>query len=206
MQTAPACLPQFKHIKRYWDQPRGMYVAKIMPGEFYVTKHHELISTLLGSCVAVCMRDAVNGVGGMNHFKLPTPKVGTTAGDDANYGLYAMEVLINGILKAGGKRQHLECRVFGGGNVLKSVDFNIGQKNIEFVKQFLHKEKIAIKGMDVGHESAQQIYYHPNSGNAFSLVSDSSRVEDLKRSEQEYLAKISHDAQKSSVIFLDDTP
>ena len=196
----------FSHIKRYWDSPRGVYIAKILPGEFYVTREHEMISTLLGSCIAVCLRDPVYGVGGMNHFKLPAPQGTQQDAQDANYGLYAMELLINAILKAGGKRQHLEARVYGGGNVLKAIDNNIGQKNIDFVMAFLRKEKIHVASKDVGHDAAQQIYFHPISGNVFSVVGQGTDIAEIKRLEKEYYDKIAREMEGRNIIFLDDKP
>lgn len=191
-------LPQFKHIKRYWDPSRKIYVAQICPGEVYVTKQHELISTLLGSCIAVCMRDASGKIGGMNHFKLPHGNPKNPA--DANYGIYAMELLINEILKNGGQRARLECEVFGGGNVIAGLNSSIGDKNLEFVIAFLRQEKIPIKRKDTGKSGAQQVYYHPLSGNTFSLEKKDMSQAALKQAEERYLKKVNAEMEDDSGI------
>jgi len=100
-------LPGFKHINRYWDKTHDSYAAKILPGEYYVTIHDELIVTVLGSCVSACIRDKIFGIGGMNHFMLPVSKGEdissfNTTGESARYGNFAMEQMINDILKNGG--------------------------------------------------------------------------------------------------------
>src|SRR5690606_35591093 len=130
-------LPGFEHISRYWDDQHGCVSAKILPGEFYVTRHDELLVTVLGSCVTACIRDRETGVGGMNHFML------AEGGDDlvgpsARYGVYAMEILINHLLKNGARRQNLEAKVFGGGRVLSSLaGAMIGERNADFVIKYL---------------------------------------------------------------------
>lgn len=180
---------------------RKINVVKILPGELYVTSTHELISTLLGSCVAVCMRDRVNKVGGMNHFKLPLPEKSKNISGDTNYGIYAMELLINKILKAGGVRKNLECHVFGGGNVVPSIQKNIGGQNLMFVRDFLQKEKIGILSEDVGHGSAQNVFYHVLTGNTFAIVGENSSVAELKTLELAYMAKVEKDLGEGGIIY-----
>lgn len=194
-------LPQFEHIRRHWDAARKINVATIFPGEVYVTKSHELITTLLGSCIAVCMRDRMNGVGGMNHFKLPKPDKNVDPSQSANYGIFAMELLINEILKNGGKRQNLECSVYGGGSVINSIRTDIGGKNTDFVIRFLKEERIPVLSRDVGHKFAQNVYYHPLSGNINSVVKEGQAPADLKKAEQAYLDKIDKEMAASSIIY-----
>ncbi len=196
-------LPQFKHIKRYWDKAREIPVALINPGEVYVTKQHELISTLLGSCIAVCMRDKISKTGGMNHFKLPAVSVHKAAVIDTNYGQYAMELLINEILKNGGKKPNLECKVYGGGNVIASMTNPIGTKNIQFALDYLQEERIPILHQETGFDCAQQVYYHPLSGNAFSVAKSKISPEELKKAEEQYLDNVNTDATKQGAIFFD---
>src|SRR5919107_5888469 len=104
----------------YYDRTFDCDAAKILPGEYYYTCKDMLIVTVLGSCVAACIRDRVSGIGGMNHFMLPdggdsdNPLISASA----RYGTFAMEVLINELLKNGARRENLEAKVFGGGNVL----------------------------------------------------------------------------------------
>ena len=165
----PVALPGFSHIKRYWDKHTGMYTAKILPGQFYVTRNNEAITTVLGSCISACIRDPVKGIGGMNHFMLPDE--GGKSVDDfslsdaARYGNYAMEMMINEILKNGGKRHNLEAKIFGGGKIIKSMT-NIGERNIEFAMQYLRTEKIEIIASDVGNYYPRKVQYIPSSGKA----------------------------------------
>lgn len=144
----------------------------IQPGEYYVTKKDEVIATVLGSCISVCLRDSKAGVGGMNHFMLP----GDFRIEDifnsqsARYGMYAMELLLGEIIKLGGGREHLSAKVFGGGHVLASVAKNTGsvpQSNIEFVKAFLSMEGIPVLSSDVGGVHGRKILFVPKSGQVF---------------------------------------
>src|SRR5215471_8826261 len=109
--TPPRPLPGFEHISRYWDPVHHTYAAKLLPGEYYVTVEDEMIVTVLGSCVSACIRDPIRGIGGMNHFMLPASQQNVAdkwqygrMDEAARYGNYAMELLINTILKHGGNR------------------------------------------------------------------------------------------------------
>ncbi len=138
--TRPDVSMGFAWQSRAWDQQLGCWAARIQPGEFYITSHHEAITTVLGSCISACIRDPQLGIGGMNHFMLPED---TTAGksswlDNATglatrYGSYAMEALINALLKMGANRSRLEVKLFGGGHVL-NAGIAVGERNIEFAR------------------------------------------------------------------------
>lgn len=166
-------LPGFAHIKRYWDKARQCPAAKILPGEYYVTVHDELITTVLGSCVSACIRDRRLGIGGMNHFMLPlSGESGCWAGDCGDllstatrYGNYAMEHMINEILKHGGQKRNLEAKVFGGGRIMKDLS-NVGAKNIRFVKEYLETEGIPLLSDDVGDIHPRKVIYFPRTGRA----------------------------------------
>jgi chemotaxis protein CheD len=168
----PPLLPGFEHIRRYWDNLHQVHAAKILPGEYYVTAQNEVIVTVLGSCVSVCIRDRIFGIGGMNHFMLPvgseeqlmTNKNITSA---ARYGNYAMEQLINEILKNGGKRQNLEVKVFGGGRVLQHMQsIDIGRRNIEFIKDYINTEQLTLLAEDLGDVFPRKVMYFPLTGRA----------------------------------------
>jgi chemotaxis protein CheD len=166
----PPALPQFEHIRRSWDAQEGLPVAKILPGEYYVTRHDEMIFTVLGSCVSACVRERKLGVGGMNHFMLPLDRSnGTSAwgGGDVSsatrYGNVAMERLINDILKLGGKRENLEFKVVGGGKVL-DMAMDVGGRNADFVRGYLKTEGFLISGEDLGDRYARKLYYSPATG------------------------------------------
>jgi chemotaxis protein CheD len=151
----------------YYDRNFDCDAAKILPGEYYFTQKDMMIVTVLGSCVSACIRDRITGVGGMNHFMLPD-----TGGEDDNpisasmrYGTYAMEILINDVLKAGAKRENLEAKVFGGGNVLRGfVAINVGERNAQFVKKYLAAEKIPIVAEDLVDIYPRKVYFFPRTG------------------------------------------
>lgn len=163
----PTCLPDFEHINRYWDRNNQVWAAKILPGEYYVSHNkNEVISTTLGSCVSACIRDKVFGIGGMNHFMLPLK--GQHGSDDwmdsaARYGNYAMEHLINDILKAGGSRKNLEVKLTGGGKIVANMS-DVGERNIEFALEYLKTENLNILSKDLGDVYPRKVLYFPDSG------------------------------------------
>src|SRR5262249_581254 len=155
-QTLPRVLPGFEHINRYWDPAHRAYAAKLLPGEYYVTVADEIIVTVLGSCVSACIRDPIRCIGGVRPFLLPpSPRGGGGRGQHrcmdagARYGNYAMELLINTILKHGGNRAHLEVKIVGGGRILTHMT-DIGQHNITFVRAYLRTEGLQVMAEDVG--------------------------------------------------------
>ncbi len=163
----PKSLSGFESIDKYWDGIQGTYAAKILPGEFYVTAHlEEMVVTVLGSCVSACIRDPETGIGGMNHFMLPQEKNagGRTAGNAERYGLHAMESLINAIASRGNKdRGALEVKLSGGGKVLK-MGLDIGQQNIDFVREYALDEGLDVKAEDLGGNYPRKVYYFPATG------------------------------------------
>jgi len=169
------CLPEFDHVNHYWDTRRKLVIAKILPGEFYVTRSPIGISTTLGSCIAACIWDEKAKVGGMNHFMLPETAQGVDevnwgqrglASDATRYGNFAMEHLINMVLKQGGYRNTLKAKVFGGGKVLKKMS-DVGQRNINFVFDYLRTENIEIVKADVGSIYPRKVIFEPLSGKAY---------------------------------------
>lgn len=169
-QTLPRPLPGFEHVNRYWDKRMNLPAAKIMPGEFYVSKSGEMIVTVLGSCISACIRDVQLGIGGMNHFMLPeqgehsSEQWGTSDISSASrYGNWAMEFLVNEILKLGGTRRNLEIKVFGGGNVLSNMT-DIGERNINYVRKYIYEENFELAAEDVGDIYPRKVLYFPDTG------------------------------------------
>ena len=159
------------HERRASDRDPNVKAITLISGDYYVTdKPNHMIVTILGSCVAACMRDPVMSIGGMNHFLLPdNPDLSLRHSDDATrYGAYAMEQLINGIIKLGGNKNRLEVKVFGGGNVIDNSAM-IGSRNIAFVRAFLKKEGLAIAGEDLGDTYPRRLRYYPDSGKVMLL-------------------------------------
>lgn len=151
----------------YFDRGFNLEASKILPGEYYVTRRDMVLVTVLGSCVAACIRDKTNGIGGMNHFMLPksTHHKGGWHTASARYGAYAMEVMINQILKQGAKRENLEAKLFGGGAVIKNMSvMNVGDDNANFALEYLRKERIPIIAKDLLGEHPRKVYYFPNTG------------------------------------------
>lgn len=171
----PACLPGFEHLNRYWDRSQNIFAVKLLPGEFYVSVQPESLTTVLGSCVSACIWDDKAKIGGMNHFMLPITDKGqhevqwgsqSVPGDATRYGNYAMEHLINEILKHGGRRDRLQAKVFGGANVLDQR-FDVGMNNCRFVVDYLKLENIPIIGRDLGNSYPRKIRFCPLTGKAY---------------------------------------
>lgn len=150
----------------YFDRGFNTEAVKLLPGEYFVTSKDMMLVTVLGSCVAACIRDNYSGIGGMNHFMLPD------AGGDPNsplnasarYGTFAMEILINQLLKLGAIRSNLEAKVFGGGNVIDGMTVtNVGQRNADFVLDFLKTEKIKVVAQDLVDVFPRKVYFFPKS-------------------------------------------
>lgn len=124
-----------------------------------------IFTTILGSCVAVCLHDGYAGVGGMNHFLLAEPA--PLASDDARllnrYGIHSMELLINAMLQQGATRRNLKARIYGGATMRQGLG-DIGIRNIEFAQRFLTNENIIVLGQDVGGRSARRIEFRPAAG------------------------------------------
>ena len=149
----------------YHDRAHDIDAVKLLPGEYFVSTRNMLLVTVLGSCVAACIRDVRLGIGGMNHFMLPESDVADNSNPGARYGTYAMEVLIGHLLKLGARRENLEAKVFGGGNVLPGlVQANVGHKNAVFVERFLRMENIRIAARDLAAGHPRKVYYFPQSG------------------------------------------
>ncbi|MCC7278482.1 MAG: chemoreceptor glutamine deamidase CheD [Chromatiaceae bacterium] len=151
-------------VRRYLDPDCGCIATKLLPGQFHVTGGEALV-TVLGSCVAACIRDRVTGVGGMNHFMLPVGADRPDAPPSAatRYGNHAMERLINEILRLGGRRANLEAKVFGGARVL-AIKSDIGRRNGDFVQAYLHLEGLPLVARDLGGIHPRKVIFFPKEG------------------------------------------
>jgi chemotaxis protein CheD len=139
----------------------------IIQGEYKVVNYTNVfLSTILGSCVAACLRDPIAGVGGMNHFLLPgAANAGSGGGDATRYGVHLMELLINGLLKKGARRDRLEAKVFGGAKTIATFS-NVGEQNAAFAMKFLRDEGIKVVGSSTGGEHGRKLEFWPVSGRA----------------------------------------
>ena len=188
-------------LRRFRNPQDGSWYVQLTLGNTYVTSDaNEILTTILGSCIAACIRDPNRGIGGMNHFLLPD---GCGRDRDARcYGVNAMELLINGILKRGGNRHGLEAKIFGGANVVAALS-DVGARNAAFARQFLGDEGIAVVGGDIGGTSARRVQYCPKTGKARQvLVIDAAR----KLAERELIASraIGARPETSDVEFFDE--
>ncbi|MFX1673654.1 chemoreceptor glutamine deamidase CheD [Paraburkholderia sp. A2WS-5] len=158
---------------RYFDSHFQRPGVKLLPNEFFTTGEDMVLVTVLGSCVAACIQDRTAGIGGMNHFMLPDDgaDAGNGAGalpaasDAMRYGAYAMEVLINELIKAGGRRERFEAKVFGGAAVLAGMTtMNIGDRNSAFVRRYLATESIRIVAEDLQGSHPRKVAFLPRTG------------------------------------------
>jgi len=153
-------------VSRYFDPKLKRTVVSVPPGGCYVTGDPgEVLTTLLGSCVSACIRDVEAGIGGLNHFLLPDST--TTTADPVDlgyrYGSFAMEALINDILRRGGAKNRLEIKLFGGAEVLSDVR-PIGRRNVAFAENFFATEHMAVAARHLGGKQARRIQYFPITG------------------------------------------
>jgi chemotaxis protein CheD len=202
----PGALPGFETFQRFWDRENGCWMVKILPGEYYVSRgEQEAISTVLGSCVSACVRDPVRRIGGMNHFMLPQdatvgpndwldPAIGLAT----RYGSYAMESLINDLLKLGAARERLEIKLFGGGQILAAMT-DVGGRNIEFIRNYMTLEGYRVAAEDLGGTQPRKVVYFPVSGRARlrKLRPVENRI--ISHHEQLYLASLGKQATGGDV-------
>lgn len=179
---------------RYFDRHFEIEAAKIKPGEYYVTPRNMLIVTVLGSCVSACVRDRVLGIGGMNHFMLPSEDSSTDiCSPSARYGDYAMEILINELMKMGAQRGNLEAKIFGGGRVLKGLtQSNIGERNVDFVHHYLDNEGIPITARDLLDVFPRKVYFFPRTGRVLVKKLRSIHNDTIIDRERDYQQRLRH--------------
>ncbi|HQG32863.1 MAG TPA: chemoreceptor glutamine deamidase CheD [Deltaproteobacteria bacterium] len=184
--------------KRYSENfKRNMVI--IYPGEFYVSSH-DIMATVLGSCISVCIKDKKTGIAGMNHFMLP----GDVRSEDmflsasAKYGMFAMEQLINEMIKHNGSKRDFEAKVFGGGHVLnfRKTDGNVPESNIEFVRAFLNMEQISIVKQDVGGFTGRKILFFPDTAKVLLKRIEPSVGSSIMKAEESYKSKLFREKEK----------
>lgn len=166
----------------FFDAHFNNEAVKVLPGEHFVHGEDILIVTTLGSCIAACLWDRETCIGGMNHFMLPE---GGNASDDGRYGSYAMELLINELIKRGATRSSMEAKVFGGGAVISGMNsLNVGERNTRFVLEYLQTERIAVVSKDVLGIYPRKVCFLPSSGRALVKRLASTNTEMLAAQER----------------------
>ncbi len=203
----PSTLPGFEAINRYWDYRMQRIAAKILPGEYYVTVSHELVTTVLGSCVSACIRDSQSGIGGMNHFLLPLNKgeswSATEVASLANrYGNFAMEHMINDILKQGGQKKNLEVKLFGGSKIIDSMT-DIGSSNIHFVHNYLKTEGMNVVAEDLGGINPRKVMYFPDTGKVMIKKIRDLHNDTIIKRESAYIESFEDDITQGNIDLFD---
>lgn len=142
----------------------------VVQGEHRVASGPDaVLTTVLGSCVAACMRDPALGLGGMNHFLLPGTQGTDVGGAAERYGAYAMELLVNALLKRGAQRGRLEVKLFGGARMLKGLT-DVGAANAAFAESYLRREGLTYLGGSLGGDQARRVQYWPGTGRARQIL------------------------------------
>ncbi len=181
-------------------------IMHIIPGEYYVSSEY-IINTILGSCISVVLYSEKDRTGGMNHFMLPStsdPVMAKKKEESGRYGVYAMELLINALMREGIDKSRLVAKVFGGGRVLyNSPDSkdHIGAKNTDFVMNFLKAEKIPVVSKDVGGDYGRKIYFFPWTGKV--LVSNIQKSIEIEKEEKVYSEHIRKEKQEKKIFLFD---
>jgi chemotaxis protein CheD len=170
----------------YFDAAFQTDAVKLLPGEWYVHDDDDLLlMTVLGSCVAACLVDRTARLGGMNHFMLPD------GGSAGRYGAYAMELLINELMKRGARRDRLEAKVFGGGQVMRNFStMNVGEQNVAFVERFLAAERISVLSRDVLDVHPRKVCLFPGSARALCKKLAPTRSDSIATAESAYRGRL----------------
>jgi chemotaxis protein CheD len=148
----------------YADHHFQYDAVKVLPGEYFVASEDIVVMTVLGSCIAACLWDGRARIGGMNHFMLPD---GDTGDGSGRYGSFAMELLINEMLKLGARRETIQAKIFGGAQVMAGfTTMNVGERNTQFVQDYLSTERIPIVSQDVLDIHPRKVCFFPVTGKA----------------------------------------
>jgi len=174
------------NVNRFHDNSTGLDIIQVLPGTLYVTDIDECITTILGSCIAVCLRDPVTNIGGLNHFMLPSSlSDGTADKESANYGQQAMQKLIENMQASGASTNKCEAKIFGGGSMFPNEQ-QIGMRNIAFASEYLENRGIAITSQDVGQFYCRRIRFYTGSGKVMVKRLRSLHNKHVNRQELDY--------------------
>lgn len=187
---------------QFYDSHFHENAIKVLPGEYYATNERKLIVTVLGSCVSVCLRDPVTGIGGMNHFLLPEDERGSPdiLASSARYGVYAMEILINHLMKLGARKEYLQAKIFGGANVLPGMpSSSVGDKNSEFVRLYLSKEHIEVYSSDLLGAQPRKVFFFTDTGKVMIKKLKSAHIAPLVNREHIYQSDISGNTKSGEI-------
>ena len=181
---------------RDFDSVLQTAAIKQLPADYLVTSDPVALVTLLGSCVAACLYDPLERIGGMNHFMLPEGRPGDVS---ARYGAHAMELLINDLLKGGARRSRLQAKVFGGGNVLRGFHDPIGTRNANFVLDYLDAERIPVVAQDLGDIFPRKVCFFVQTGRTLVRRLPATREREVADVERAYRSRLSREPQSGGV-------
>ncbi len=196
-------------MNRYFDIHFNSNIVTIHPGEYYSTNEDVYISTVLGSCVSIAFFDSEAGLGGLNHFMLPSSSEsgGMSERDAGVFGDYAMELLLNEMYKKGAKKSRLSAKVFGGGNVINSGSRPVcmtGINNVNFALGFLDREKIPVLAQDVGGIFPRKIFVHPLTKKVYlkRIQNSQTSLAEVRKREAEYAQLLKEEqAKRTDVVW-----
>jgi chemotaxis protein CheD len=181
---------------RYFDRDFKVEAVKILPGQYHAASGPVGMSTVLGSCISTCLWDPALRIGGMNHFMLPGDNgtAGSPVTKSARFGVYAMELLINDMLKLGAERRRLVAKVFGGGRLLQGFGtLDVGGRNCAFVLEFLREEGIPVLAQDLLDTYPRKVHFSSENGKVLLKKLDRMREDVVQRQEREYLRSLGSD-------------
>jgi chemotaxis receptor (MCP) glutamine deamidase CheD len=164
-------------------------------GGVFASREPAVVRTVLGSCVAACLYDPQTGIGGMNHFMLPSGGAEAGSADASRYGVHAMELLINRIMTLGGDRRRLRAKAFGGADLLGFNGIKVGTKNAAFVREFLSTEGIPITAQRLGGQDPLAVYFITETAKALVRPLTRSAINHVVRDEQRFAEQSAHHAE-----------
>jgi chemotaxis protein CheD len=188
----------------HYNSKLDRQVTTLHPGEFFSTREDIVLATVLGSCIAVAICEMKLRFGGLNHFMLPGQLKGDRAyylTESGKYGMFAMELLINDMMKKGGRRENMTAKVFGGGSMLdhESSFTRVSQSNIDFALEYLKLEGIPITASDVGGHQARKIYFFPLDFKVLLRRIEGRLVNKVEREEDRYRQQLRQETGRTAV-------
>ncbi len=177
----------------YLDREFGLPAVKILPGQWHAARGDVAITTVLGSCVSTCLWDPMVRIGGMNHFMLPGDGANSQSAwaDSARFGVYAMEVLINDMIRLGADRRRMVAKVFGGAQLLAGFGrLDVGAKNSEFALEFLRVEGIRLLAKDLLDVYPRKVHFFVDTGKVQVKRLALAPGETVQKREREYLSNL----------------
>ncbi|WP_286239174.1 chemotaxis protein CheD [Neptuniibacter halophilus] len=194
----PTLLHDFSGAKLFWEPRWKCYAVKVYPGDYFVANTELVITTVLGSCISACIHDPVAGFGGMNHFMLPEGDARDDLCRSSRYGLFAMEQLINELMKHGCSRHNMQVKLTGGGRMIAGMS-NIGQQNIDFILKYIEDESLNLIASDLGGDQARKVAYFPLEGRMLVNKLDHREDQRLIEAERSYQVDVNQHLDDTDV-------